>query len=55
MFEPLIPATVAALEAIGPGILVPTHCTGWRAIHAIARTMPEAFIANSVGTTIHLI
>ena len=54
MFEPLIPATVAALEAMNPGVLVPTHCTGWRAIHAIARTMPDAFIANSVGTTIRL-
>lgn len=53
-FEPLIPATVAALEAMSPGVLVPTHCTGWRAIHAIARTMPDAFIANSVGTTIRL-
>ncbi|MGH2458055.1 MAG: MBL fold metallo-hydrolase [Chloroflexota bacterium] len=53
-FEPLIPATVAALDAIAPGVLVPTHCTGWRAIHAIARAMPDAFIANSVGTVIQL-
>lgn len=53
-FEPLIPATVAALETIAPGVLVPTHCTGWRAIYAIARAMPEAFIANSVGTVIRL-
>ncbi len=53
-FEPHIPATVAALEAFAPGVIVPTHCTGWRAIHAIATTMPDAFVANSVGTVIRL-
>jgi 7,8-dihydropterin-6-yl-methyl-4-(beta-D-ribofuranosyl)aminobenzene 5'-phosphate synthase len=44
--------TVAALEAMGPCYVVPTHCTGWAAIHEIARVMPDAFIANSVGTTL---
>jgi len=48
----VIPPTVAALEAMGPRYVVPTHCTGWVAIHAIARVMPDAFIANSVGTTL---
>jgi 7,8-dihydropterin-6-yl-methyl-4-(beta-D-ribofuranosyl)aminobenzene 5'-phosphate synthase len=28
----------------------PCHCTGWRAIHAIAAAYPDAFIQNSVGT-----
>jgi hypothetical protein len=27
----------------------PTHCTGWRAVHAIVR-FPEAFIQSGVGT-----
>jgi 7,8-dihydropterin-6-yl-methyl-4-(beta-D-ribofuranosyl)aminobenzene 5'-phosphate synthase len=31
-------------------IIVPSHCTGWRATHAIAAGFPEAFIQNSVGT-----
>jgi 7,8-dihydropterin-6-yl-methyl-4-(beta-D-ribofuranosyl)aminobenzene 5'-phosphate synthase len=31
-------------------VVVPMHCTGWKAVHAIARAMPEAFIQNSVGT-----
>lgn len=51
LFEPIIPATVAALKKIGPRYLVPGHCTGWSAVHQIARAMPDAFIANSVGTT----
>jgi 7,8-dihydropterin-6-yl-methyl-4-(beta-D-ribofuranosyl)aminobenzene 5'-phosphate synthase len=34
--------------------VVPTHCTGWRAIHAIADRLPEAFVQNSVGTTVVL-
>jgi 7,8-dihydropterin-6-yl-methyl-4-(beta-D-ribofuranosyl)aminobenzene 5'-phosphate synthase len=51
LFEPIIPATVAALQRIGPRYVVPGHCTGWSAAQQIARAMPEAFIANSVGTT----
>ncbi len=51
LFEPIIPVTVAALQKIGPRYLVPGHCTGWLAVHQIARALPDAFIANSVGTT----
>lgn len=50
LFEPIIPATIAALQQIGPRYLVPGHCTGWSATHQIARAMPEAFIPTSVGT-----
>lgn len=49
-FEPLIPPTVAALKEIGPAVIVPSHCTGWRATHALASELPDAFVANSVGT-----
>jgi 7,8-dihydropterin-6-yl-methyl-4-(beta-D-ribofuranosyl)aminobenzene 5'-phosphate synthase len=51
LFEPLIAPTVQALEAIGPRLIVPSHCTGWRAAHEIARVLPDAFVPNSVGTT----
>ncbi len=54
LFEPLIPQTVAALQELHPHYLVPAHCTGWRATHALARAMPKAFLANSVGTSITL-
>jgi hypothetical protein len=32
------------MAAIGADILVPCHCTGWKAIHELARRMPEAYI-----------
>jgi 7,8-dihydropterin-6-yl-methyl-4-(beta-D-ribofuranosyl)aminobenzene 5'-phosphate synthase len=54
LFEPIIPVTTAALQKINPRYIMPGHCTGWSATHQIARTMPEAFIPNSVGTTLEL-
>jgi 7,8-dihydropterin-6-yl-methyl-4-(beta-D-ribofuranosyl)aminobenzene 5'-phosphate synthase len=54
-FEPIIPQTIAELQRIAPSVIVPAHCTGWRATHSIARAMPEAFVQNSVGTTFALI
>jgi 7,8-dihydropterin-6-yl-methyl-4-(beta-D-ribofuranosyl)aminobenzene 5'-phosphate synthase len=54
LFEPIIPATVAALQKINPRYLVPGHCTGFSATHQLAQAMPEAFIPNSVGTTYEL-
>jgi 7,8-dihydropterin-6-yl-methyl-4-(beta-D-ribofuranosyl)aminobenzene 5'-phosphate synthase len=54
LFEPTIPATLDAIEQLGPDIVVPAHCTGWRAVHAIAARFPQQFIQNSVGTTFHL-
>ncbi|HTP17493.1 MAG TPA: MBL fold metallo-hydrolase [Streptosporangiaceae bacterium] len=54
MFEPIIGDTVSALEQLTPDVIVPAHCTGWKATHAIARHLPGAFIQNSVGTTFHL-
>jgi 7,8-dihydropterin-6-yl-methyl-4-(beta-D-ribofuranosyl)aminobenzene 5'-phosphate synthase len=50
LFEKLIAPTCEALAAFSPDHLVPSHCTGWRAVHAIAARMPDAFIQNSVGT-----
>ena len=54
LFEPIIADTVSALEQLAPDLIVPAHCTGWKATHAIARHLPAAFIQNSVGTTFHL-
>jgi 7,8-dihydropterin-6-yl-methyl-4-(beta-D-ribofuranosyl)aminobenzene 5'-phosphate synthase len=50
LFEPLIAATVADVAAIGIERIVPAHCTGWRAVHTLARTLPDAFVQPSVGT-----
>jgi 7,8-dihydropterin-6-yl-methyl-4-(beta-D-ribofuranosyl)aminobenzene 5'-phosphate synthase len=54
LFAPIIPQTVAALQAFAPRYIVPGHCTGWYATQQIARAMPEAYIPNSVGTTFAL-
>lgn len=50
LFEPIIAPTVAALKEMDPALVVPAHCTGWKAVHAIARELPQAFVQNSVGT-----
>lgn len=42
--------TIEALTEFAPEVVVPTHCTGWRAVHAIAVAFPDAFIQGSVGT-----
>lgn len=54
VFEPIIPATVAALRGLGPEVVVPAHCTGMPARQALAASMPDAFIQNSVGTRYEL-
>ncbi len=53
IFEPIIPPTIAELAAIGPAIIVPGHCTGWKATHEIARRLPGAYVQTSVGTRLH--
>lgn len=50
LFEPVIPPTVEAFEDLAPEWLVPTHCTGWKATHALAARLPDAFLPSSVGT-----
>ena len=52
LFEARIEPTVQALRAAGVGRVLPAHCSGWRAVHAIARAMPEAFVQSAVGTTV---
>ena len=50
-FEPVIEPTVAALTALGPALIAPAHCTGWRAQHTLAAALPDAWVQSSVGTT----
>jgi 7,8-dihydropterin-6-yl-methyl-4-(beta-D-ribofuranosyl)aminobenzene 5'-phosphate synthase len=53
IMEPVIPRTLAEMEAIKPAIMVPGHCTGWKATHEVARRFPTAFVQSSVGTRLH--
>lgn len=52
VFEPIIHQTIEELKKINPQHIMPGHCTGWRATHQIAQALPDAFIPNSVGTTL---
>jgi len=49
-FEPVIAPTVDALTELAPELIVPGHCTGWRAQHALAAMLPDAWVQTSVGT-----
>jgi len=54
MFEPIIEPTVAAFDEVQPALLMPAHCTGWRAVHRLAGRFPEAFVQSAVGTTVSI-
>jgi 7,8-dihydropterin-6-yl-methyl-4-(beta-D-ribofuranosyl)aminobenzene 5'-phosphate synthase len=54
LFAPVVGPTVQALAELEPDVVVPAHCTGWDATHAIAARLPHAFIQNSVGTRYEL-
>jgi 7,8-dihydropterin-6-yl-methyl-4-(beta-D-ribofuranosyl)aminobenzene 5'-phosphate synthase len=49
-FEPLIGPTCDAFAELAPDFLVPAHCTGWKATHALASRFPDAFLQSAVGT-----
>ncbi len=51
LFEPIMPATLGELAAIQPDVVVPGHCTGWRATHQISARLPSAYSPSNVGTT----
>jgi len=53
-FEPIIEQTIGELKRINPKVLVPMHCTGWTAIQRMSQEFPDAFVLNSVGSTITL-
>lgn len=54
LFEPLIPLVLEDLAALSPAVVVPAHCTGWRAQHAMGARFADAFVPNTVGTRFEL-
>jgi 7,8-dihydropterin-6-yl-methyl-4-(beta-D-ribofuranosyl)aminobenzene 5'-phosphate synthase len=46
----IIQKTIADVKAFAPEYIVPTHCTGFQAITAFSKDMPEPFILSTVGT-----
>jgi 7,8-dihydropterin-6-yl-methyl-4-(beta-D-ribofuranosyl)aminobenzene 5'-phosphate synthase len=53
-FEPAVGITIKLLKEIDPEVIVPMHCTGFKATTRIAQEMPDRFILSSVGTKILL-
>ncbi|MBW1729445.1 MAG: MBL fold metallo-hydrolase [Deltaproteobacteria bacterium] len=49
-FEPIIEKTIEEFKAIDPKVLVPMHCTGWKAIQRFEEEFPSSFVLNSVGS-----
>jgi 7,8-dihydropterin-6-yl-methyl-4-(beta-D-ribofuranosyl)aminobenzene 5'-phosphate synthase len=52
--EGRIQQSVEEMLRIRPGLVVPCHCSGWRAKFALAVTMPDAFVWSSVGNLYRL-
>ena len=41
--------TVEEIVTISPKLLVPCHCTGWRARHKMSRLLPDSYVEGSTG------
>ena len=52
--EKLISQTFVELKQLNPQLIVPCHCTGWRANYVLAELFPQAYIHNSVGNLYQL-
>jgi len=49
--EDLIDATIAELKKFNLSVIIPGHCTGWRAVHAFVRAFGEKTVDPlAVGT-----
>ncbi|GAB6907188.1 Beta-lactamase domain protein [Desulfosarcina cetonica] len=48
--EKVLQPTIAALKGLAPRYIVPTHCTGRRAVQRIETAMPDQFVLNMAGT-----
>jgi 7,8-dihydropterin-6-yl-methyl-4-(beta-D-ribofuranosyl)aminobenzene 5'-phosphate synthase len=50
----IVTDTVAAMVEEAPSVLVPAHCTSWKAQQALAAALPDAFRPNGVGSRFEL-
>ena len=46
-----IQKTIAAIEQIKPGLVSPSHCSGFNAATQFAAQLPDAFVQSLAGTT----
>jgi len=47
--EKIIPETVGDLKRFALRVLAPGHCTGWRALSALAREFGDELVPSAVG------
>jgi 7,8-dihydropterin-6-yl-methyl-4-(beta-D-ribofuranosyl)aminobenzene 5'-phosphate synthase len=52
LFDPIIEPTIEAFASAEIERVVPAHCSGWKAVHRFASSMPDAFVQPAVGTVI---
>jgi 7,8-dihydropterin-6-yl-methyl-4-(beta-D-ribofuranosyl)aminobenzene 5'-phosphate synthase len=50
LFEPIVARTTEELQKIKPAYIIPTHCTGRKAVAFIEASFPDRFILNMAGT-----
>jgi 7,8-dihydropterin-6-yl-methyl-4-(beta-D-ribofuranosyl)aminobenzene 5'-phosphate synthase len=53
-FEKIHEETIEALKKISPEVVMPMHCTGWKATQRFAQEFPSSFVLNSVGSKMTL-
>jgi 7,8-dihydropterin-6-yl-methyl-4-(beta-D-ribofuranosyl)aminobenzene 5'-phosphate synthase len=51
VMEAIIPDTVEGLRPFGIKYIITGHCTGWRALHALANAFGDGVSQSAVGTT----
>ena len=54
VFEPIVESTITEFRKIRSEIIIPMHCTGWKAVKRFSEEFPSSFVLNSVGTRIVL-
>jgi 7,8-dihydropterin-6-yl-methyl-4-(beta-D-ribofuranosyl)aminobenzene 5'-phosphate synthase len=50
-YAPIIDKTVSYIKESAPKVVIPSHCTGLRALIRISNELPDGFVENSVGST----
>jgi 7,8-dihydropterin-6-yl-methyl-4-(beta-D-ribofuranosyl)aminobenzene 5'-phosphate synthase len=53
-FEKIHDETFEELKKFDPDVILPMHCTGWKAIQRISEEFPSGFVLNSVGSKMTL-
>jgi 7,8-dihydropterin-6-yl-methyl-4-(beta-D-ribofuranosyl)aminobenzene 5'-phosphate synthase len=54
MGEAIIERTIEEMKKFDPEIIVPSHCTGLKAIQEFEKNFPAAFVLNASGTKVRL-